>query len=129
VAVQVPTPDRLKEGLGGYENLQFTLVDCPGHASLIRTIIGGERWTGGRDPHHRQADCGPDRHCFTRAPISQPEVHVARPSATDIDTAQGMLRREHFDGRLLYEDRVTDCLGLCVGAWAASRTQARRLST
>jgi len=21
--------------------LQFTLVDCPGHASLIRTIIGG----------------------------------------------------------------------------------------
>ncbi|XP_057701037.1 selenocysteine-specific elongation factor isoform X2 [Corythoichthys intestinalis] len=24
-----------------YENLQFTLVDCPGHASLIRTIIGG----------------------------------------------------------------------------------------
>lgn len=26
----------------GYDNLQFTLVDCPGHASLIRTIIGGE---------------------------------------------------------------------------------------
>lgn len=26
---------------GGYERLQFTLVDCPGHASLIRTIIGG----------------------------------------------------------------------------------------
>ncbi len=25
----------------GYEELQFTLVDCPGHASLIRTIIGG----------------------------------------------------------------------------------------
>lgn len=25
----------------GYDNLQFTLVDCPGHASLIRTIIGG----------------------------------------------------------------------------------------
>jgi len=23
------------------KNLQFTLVDCPGHASLIRTIIGG----------------------------------------------------------------------------------------
>jgi selenocysteine-specific elongation factor len=21
--------------------LQFTLVDCPGHASLLRTIIGG----------------------------------------------------------------------------------------
>ncbi|ROT64706.1 hypothetical protein C7M84_017337 [Penaeus vannamei] len=25
----------------GYEKTQFTLVDCPGHASLIRTIIGG----------------------------------------------------------------------------------------
>ncbi len=24
----------------GYERLQYTLVDCPGHASLIRTIIG-----------------------------------------------------------------------------------------
>ena len=24
-----------------YDTLQFTLVDCPGHASLIRTIIGG----------------------------------------------------------------------------------------
>jgi selenocysteine-specific elongation factor len=26
-----------------YDALQFTLVDCPGHASLIRTIIGGAR--------------------------------------------------------------------------------------
>ena len=25
----------------GCNRLQFTLVDCPGHASLIRTIIGG----------------------------------------------------------------------------------------
>ena len=24
-----------------YDELQFTLVDCPGHASLIRTIMGG----------------------------------------------------------------------------------------
>lgn len=24
-----------------FETLQVTLVDCPGHASLIRTIIGG----------------------------------------------------------------------------------------
>ena len=24
----------------GFEHLQYTLVDCPGHASLIRTIIG-----------------------------------------------------------------------------------------
>ena len=25
-----------------YGKLQYTLVDCPGHASLIRTIIGGK---------------------------------------------------------------------------------------
>ena len=24
-----------------YQSLQITLVDCPGHASLIKTIIGG----------------------------------------------------------------------------------------
>lgn len=24
-----------------YDKVQFTLVDCPGHASLIKTIIGG----------------------------------------------------------------------------------------
>lgn len=33
-------------GLGPGE-LQFTLVDCPGHASLIRTIIGGKGGAGG----------------------------------------------------------------------------------
>ncbi|CAG5129923.1 unnamed protein product [Candidula unifasciata] len=27
--------------LKGYKTVQYTLVDCPGHASLIRTIIGG----------------------------------------------------------------------------------------
>ncbi|KAG2374473.1 hypothetical protein C9374_010757 [Naegleria lovaniensis] len=27
--------------LQDYDKIQFTLVDCPGHASLIRTIIGG----------------------------------------------------------------------------------------
>ena len=26
---------------GGYDALQYTLVDCPGHASLIRTVLGG----------------------------------------------------------------------------------------
>ena len=31
----------LPEHLDGEGDLQFTLVDCPGHASLIRTIIGG----------------------------------------------------------------------------------------
>ena len=36
---QVPIPGHLKEH--GFDILQFTLVDCPGHASLIRTIIGG----------------------------------------------------------------------------------------
>ncbi|XP_072277305.1 selenocysteine-specific elongation factor [Pyxicephalus adspersus] len=35
----VPIPEHLNST--GYSRLQFTLVDCPGHASLIRTIIGG----------------------------------------------------------------------------------------
>ncbi|XP_068568787.1 selenocysteine-specific elongation factor isoform X2 [Cebidichthys violaceus] len=39
----VDLPDHLRESAGQqqYDSLQFTLVDCPGHASLIRTIIGG----------------------------------------------------------------------------------------
>eukprot|EP00197_Chlamydomonas_leiostraca_P012833 CAMPEP_0202860212 /NCGR_PEP_ID=MMETSP1391-20130828/2014_1 /ASSEMBLY_ACC=CAM_ASM_000867 /TAXON_ID=1034604 /ORGANISM="Chlamydomonas leiostraca, Strain SAG 11-49" /LENGTH=406 /DNA_ID=CAMNT_0049539353 /DNA_START=60 /DNA_END=1277 /DNA_ORIENTATION=+ len=35
----VPMPEHLQHL--PYDELQFTLVDCPGHASLIRTIIGG----------------------------------------------------------------------------------------
>ena len=35
---QVDSPDHIKDK---YEKTQYTLVDCPGHASLIRTIIGG----------------------------------------------------------------------------------------
>ncbi|XP_065903267.1 selenocysteine-specific elongation factor-like isoform X2 [Dysidea avara] len=35
----IPLPDHLKSC--GCDVLQCTLVDCPGHASLIRTIIGG----------------------------------------------------------------------------------------
>ncbi|KAM4587863.1 selenocysteine-specific elongation factor [Odontesthes bonariensis] len=39
----VDFPDHLRDNGGPqpYDSLQFTLVDCPGHASLIRTIIGG----------------------------------------------------------------------------------------
>lgn len=39
----VDLPDHLRDNGGHqpYDSLQFTLVDCPGHASLIRTIIGG----------------------------------------------------------------------------------------
>ncbi|XP_046345447.1 selenocysteine-specific elongation factor-like isoform X1 [Haliotis rufescens] len=33
--------DDSKEKFGGHDRVQYTLVDCPGHASLIRTIIGG----------------------------------------------------------------------------------------
>ena len=29
------------DDLQDVDTLQFTLVDCPGHASLIRTVIGG----------------------------------------------------------------------------------------
>ena len=34
-------PEHLKESYPDKKQLQITLVDCPGHASLIRTIIGG----------------------------------------------------------------------------------------
>mmetsp|Transcript_43111 Transcript_43111/g.136209 ORF Transcript_43111/g.136209 Transcript_43111/m.136209 type:complete len:559 (-) Transcript_43111:1083-2759(-) len=37
----VPIPDHMKTEAQDYDVLQFTLVDCPGHASLIKTIIGG----------------------------------------------------------------------------------------
>eukprot|EP00041_Stephanoeca_diplocostata_P013765 m.243693 g.243693 ORF g.243693 m.243693 type:complete len:563 (-) comp19460_c0_seq1:2534-4222(-) len=37
---QVPIPEHIKDKCT-HSTLQFTLVDCPGHASLIRTIIGG----------------------------------------------------------------------------------------
>uniref|UniRef100_A0AAG5D8N4 Selenocysteine-specific elongation factor n=1 Tax=Anopheles atroparvus TaxID=41427 RepID=A0AAG5D8N4_ANOAO len=42
-ALQVEVPDHLREQCAaqGYDQLQYTFVDCPGHASLIRTIIGG----------------------------------------------------------------------------------------
>uniref|UniRef100_A0A8C2PTZ9 Eukaryotic elongation factor, selenocysteine-tRNA-specific n=1 Tax=Cyprinus carpio TaxID=7962 RepID=A0A8C2PTZ9_CYPCA len=41
-AFTVPLPEHLRESCGDrqYDSLQFTLVDCTGHASLIRTIIG-----------------------------------------------------------------------------------------
>ncbi len=35
---EVSPPDQISKL--GFERLQYTLVDCPGHASLIRTIIG-----------------------------------------------------------------------------------------
>lgn len=43
----VEMPEQFKEEFqssshdNNYDALQFTLVDCPGHSSLIRTIIGG----------------------------------------------------------------------------------------
>ena len=35
----MPLPERLAQQ--PFDEVQVTLVDCPGHASLIRTIIGG----------------------------------------------------------------------------------------
>lgn len=40
VIFQMEMPERLGKETN-CTTLQFTLVDCPGHASLIRTIIGG----------------------------------------------------------------------------------------
>jgi selenocysteine-specific elongation factor len=36
----IESSDSLKQK--GYDFVQYTLVDCPGHASLIKTIIGGD---------------------------------------------------------------------------------------
>merc|ERR1712070_1078801 len=35
-----PIPEHLGAA-EGFDSMQYTLVDCPGHASLIKTIIGG----------------------------------------------------------------------------------------
>ncbi|XP_055701273.1 selenocysteine-specific elongation factor [Phlebotomus papatasi] len=40
-ALQISIPDHLKDAAKSEEKLQYTFVDCPGHASLIRTIISG----------------------------------------------------------------------------------------
>ena len=44
-AFVVGVPDWLREKeptkLDGIDHIQFTLVDCPGHASLMKTVIGG----------------------------------------------------------------------------------------
>lgn len=38
----VDIPEHLERNASRkYTKLQFTLVDCPGHASLIKTFIGG----------------------------------------------------------------------------------------
>ncbi len=37
----MPLPPELAHLGEEYDGLQFTLVDCPGHASLIRTVLGG----------------------------------------------------------------------------------------
>ena len=39
---QTDMPPHLQQSDAG--QIQYTLVDCPGHASLIKTIIGG-RWS------------------------------------------------------------------------------------
>lgn len=39
-ALVVDMPEHLKKACSE-QKLQLTFVDCPGHASLIRTIIGG----------------------------------------------------------------------------------------
>lgn len=39
----VDVPSSKQKDLCGFQSIQYTLVDCPGHASLIRTIIGGSQ--------------------------------------------------------------------------------------
>uniref|UniRef100_K3WNJ5 Elongation factor Tu, chloroplastic n=1 Tax=Globisporangium ultimum (strain ATCC 200006 / CBS 805.95 / DAOM BR144) TaxID=431595 RepID=K3WNJ5_GLOUD len=44
-AFRVPHEQLIKDGSAAIENtdIQITLVDCPGHASLFKTILGGAR--------------------------------------------------------------------------------------
>ena len=41
VSTAVPLPGHLASAECDYADVQYTLVDCPGHASLMKTIIGG----------------------------------------------------------------------------------------
>lgn len=41
-AVVLESPAQVKSQNEQIKQLQLTFVDCPGHASLIRTIIGGK---------------------------------------------------------------------------------------
>eukprot|EP00658_Telonema_sp_P-2_P005900 TRINITY_DN12224_c0_g1_i3.p2 TRINITY_DN12224_c0_g1~~TRINITY_DN12224_c0_g1_i3.p2 ORF type:complete len:186 (+),score=49.65 TRINITY_DN12224_c0_g1_i3:119-676(+) len=34
-------PEQIVDAFPGCDKVQYTLVDCPGHASLIKTVIGG----------------------------------------------------------------------------------------
>ncbi|KAI0986595.1 hypothetical protein GJ496_007628 [Pomphorhynchus laevis] len=38
-----PIPDNISNQCTQYSSIRFTLVDCPGHSSLVRTIIGGSQ--------------------------------------------------------------------------------------
>lgn len=40
-ALVIESPESLKQTNPNVGKIQLTFVDCPGHASLIRTIIGG----------------------------------------------------------------------------------------
>ncbi|XP_039286048.1 selenocysteine-specific elongation factor isoform X2 [Nilaparvata lugens] len=44
-SLKCPIPDHLKGQNDKLKHLQFTFVDCPGHASLLRTVIGGAQIT------------------------------------------------------------------------------------
>ena len=61
---QVPAPPHI--AAGGYSHIQFTLVDCPGHASLIRTIIGGAQVR-----QHSWGSCAGACHPAAAAPATE----------------------------------------------------------
>lgn len=102
----VPLPERLRSALPvspeapeaepGGPLLQVTLVDCPGHASLIRTIIGGERgpgWKPGSGALGRAAGprvlTGPSG---CRGRVTSPQV--GPPTSREADVTRPRPRRE-----------------------------------
>lgn len=75
--LQVPAPPHI--AAAGYSRVQFTLVDCPGHASLIRTIIGGAQVGGTPWPRgHAQYEWMPGT--LMAAPSGPPIQRHARRS-------------------------------------------------
>lgn len=72
-ALSIESPDelQLKE-----KNLNFTFVDCPGHNSLIRTIIGGNLIIGNFTFHSVSQAIHPLKN---HIPLCSKSTHVSFP--------------------------------------------------
>lgn len=80
-------PPQLGPGPG---ELQFTLVDCPGHASLIRTIIGGKGGSGDGPPCPPRGPGGGEGPCRgAAAPLGAGPVPRGAPARRGVAASRG----------------------------------------